>query len=30
METLSAATLPSNDNVNPYACCVDLNGDWFM
>ncbi|ACY97803.1 MULTISPECIES: AIM24 family protein [Thermomonospora] len=22
-------SLPSNDNVNPYAFCVDLNGQWF-
>lgn len=24
------ATLPSNDNVNPYAFCIDLAGEWFM
>lgn len=23
-------TLPSNDNVNPYAFSVDLNGQWFL
>ncbi|KRV49507.1 Ser or Arg-related nuclear matrix protein [Wenjunlia vitaminophila] len=23
-------TLPSNDNVNPYAFCVDLKGQWFL
>jgi uncharacterized protein (AIM24 family) len=27
---LSPATLPATDNVNPYAFCVDLRGDWFM
>jgi uncharacterized protein (AIM24 family) len=27
--TFNPATLPSNDNVNPYAFCVDLNGQWF-
>ncbi|MFP8959253.1 AIM24 family protein [Streptomyces nanhaiensis] len=25
-----AHTLPSNDNVNPYAFCVDLSGRWFL
>lgn len=30
MDTFSAATLPSDDNVNPYAFCVDLAGEWFM
>ena len=24
-----ARTLPSNDNVNPYAFAIDLNGEWF-
>jgi uncharacterized protein (AIM24 family) len=24
------ATLPSDDNVNPYAWCIDLAGEWFM
>ncbi|HEY8482683.1 MAG TPA: AIM24 family protein [Spirillospora sp.] len=28
-QTWNAATLPSNDNVNPYAFSVDLNGQWF-
>ena len=23
-------SLPSDDNVNPYAFCVDLNGEWFL
>ncbi|MFB4318636.1 AIM24 family protein [Actinomadura sp. 21ATH] len=27
--TFNAMTLPSNDNVNPYAFSVDLNGQWF-
>ena len=27
--TFNPATLPSNDNVNPYAFSVDLNGQWF-
>ena len=30
MDTFSAATLPSGDNVNPYAFCVDLQGEWFL
>ena len=30
MDTLSQATLPSDDNVNPYAFCVDLSGEWFV
>lgn len=30
MDSFSAATLPSGDNVNPYAFCVDLAGDWFI
>ncbi|GAA2721928.1 MULTISPECIES: AIM24 family protein [Streptomyces] len=25
-----ATTLPVNDNVNPYAFCVDLKGQWFL
>lgn len=29
-DTFSAATLPSGDNVNPYAFCVDLQGEWFI
>jgi uncharacterized protein (AIM24 family) len=28
-QTWNAVTLPSNDNVNPYAFSVDLNGQWF-
>ncbi|WP_340540853.1 AIM24 family protein [Nocardioides sp. GXZ039] len=24
-----ANTLPSNDNVNAYSFCIDLNGEWF-
>jgi uncharacterized protein (AIM24 family) len=27
--TFNAATLPVNDNINPYAFSVDLNGQWF-
>lgn len=23
------ASLPSDDNINPYAFCIDLNGEWF-
>lgn len=30
MDTWSATTLPSGDNVNPYAYCVDLQGEWFV
>ena len=30
MDTFSARTLPSGDNVNPYAFCVDLQGEWFV
>jgi len=26
---LDARTLPSNDNVNPYAFSIDLDGEWF-
>lgn len=29
ISTFNPATLPSNDNVNPYCFCVDLNGQWF-
>ncbi|MBO8193699.1 AIM24 family protein [Streptomyces oryzae] len=29
-QVYDAATLPANDNVNPYAFCVDLNGQWFL
>lgn len=28
--TWNAATLPENDNVNPYAFSIALNGPWFM
>ena len=28
-QTWNAGTLPVNDNVNPYAFSVDLNGQWF-
>ncbi|ROO84188.1 biogenesis AIM24 protein [Actinocorallia herbida] len=28
--TFNAATLPSDDNVNPYAFSVNLNGKWFI
>ncbi|GAA0935710.1 AIM24 family protein [Actinocorallia libanotica] len=28
--TFSAATLPDDDNVNPYAFSVNLNGQWFI
>lgn len=27
--TFNPMTLPANDNVNPYAFSVDLNGQWF-
>jgi len=30
VDTFSAASLPSGDNVNPYAFCVDLQGEWFV
>jgi uncharacterized protein (AIM24 family) len=30
VDTYSAATLPSGDNVNPYAFCIDLAGEWFV
>jgi uncharacterized protein (AIM24 family) len=28
--TLSARTLPDDDNVNPYVFCIALDGEWFM
>ncbi|MFW3168389.1 AIM24 family protein [Geodermatophilus sp. CPCC 206100] len=28
--TWNAATLPVDDNVNPYVFCVALSGEWFM
>ncbi|WP_030167624.1 AIM24 family protein [Spirillospora albida] len=30
VQTWNAASLPSNDNVNPYAFSVDLDGRWFV
>ena len=30
MEVLDPGSLPSDDNVNPYAFCVDLRGEWFL
>ena len=30
MDKFSVMTLPSNDNVNPYAFCVELMGEWFI
>lgn len=27
---LSPMTLPVDDNVNPYAFCIDLHGEWFL
>jgi uncharacterized protein (AIM24 family) len=27
---LNPATMPVDDNLNPYAFCVDLTGEWFM
>jgi uncharacterized protein (AIM24 family) len=27
---LNPITLPTDDNINPYAFCVDLTGEWFM
>ena len=30
MQTWTAASLPAADNVNPYAFCVDLQGEWFL
>jgi uncharacterized protein (AIM24 family) len=29
-ETYNPTTLPVDDNVNPYAFCVDLHGEWFV
>ncbi|GAB2800834.1 AIM24 family protein [Streptomyces daliensis] len=29
-QPLDAHTLPSNDNVNSYTFCVELNGQWFL
>ena len=30
MDVFGPSTLPKGDNVNPYAFCVDLQGDWFI
>jgi uncharacterized protein (AIM24 family) len=30
VDTFNAATLPDNDNVNPYAFSIRLEGEWFM
>jgi uncharacterized protein (AIM24 family) len=30
MQTYNAHTLPTDDNVNPYAFSIDLHGDWFV
>ena len=30
MHTWTAATLPAGDNVNAYAFCVELSGEWFI
>ncbi|OIV35662.1 Ser or Arg-related nuclear matrix protein [Mangrovactinospora gilvigrisea] len=30
VDVLDPATLPVDDNVNPYVFCVDLNGEWFL
>lgn len=27
---LSPVTLPVDDNINPYAFCIDLQGEWFL
>lgn len=27
---LNPATLPTDDNINPYSFCVDLRGEWFV
>ncbi|OEV11761.1 AIM24 family protein [Streptomyces nanshensis] len=29
-QVLDVSTLPSDDNVNPYTFCVELNGRWFL
>ena len=29
-QILDVTTLPSDDNVNPYTFCVELNGQWFL
>lgn len=29
-EVFDFRSLPSDDNVNPYAFCVDLHGQWFL
>jgi uncharacterized protein (AIM24 family) len=30
LQSFTAHSLPVNDNVNPYAFCVDLNGQYFV
>jgi len=30
VQTWTASTLPAGDNVNPYAFCVQLQGEWFL
>ncbi len=30
MDVFDAGTLPADDNVNPYAFCLDMRRDWFM
>jgi uncharacterized protein (AIM24 family) len=30
VQTWNAASLPVDDNVNPYVFCVALSGEWFM
>ena len=30
MDVLGPSTLPKDDNVNPYAFCVDVHGSWFI
>ena len=30
MDVLGPSTLPKDDNVNPYAFCVDVRGSWFI
>jgi uncharacterized protein (AIM24 family) len=29
-QVLDVTTLPSDDNVNPYTFCVELDGQWFL
>lgn len=30
MDVYDAASLPADDNVNPYSFCLDLGHDWFL